>query len=293
VTTVERFCDAWVLQRRVERLRAAENLAGIAVEVAGERLKAGAAPAYERTRAEGYLTMRELERRRAESELTVARRRLAVQWGDQEAAFDSLVLPDPTPPALPPAESLEVRLASHPSRLRALAERDAEDWRAREARAARVPDLQLGAGVRHLADVDGTGFVVGLSLPLPLWNQRGGAVAAAESERAAAEARERQTALDLRAELHGALERYASAVDFWTGVRDRAHPAAREALRLLAQGYRSGRLGYLDIQEGQRALLDAELVLIESSADVWRSWKVLEWLLGVPLEDLAPGKERR
>jgi cobalt-zinc-cadmium efflux system outer membrane protein len=184
-------------------------------------------------------------------------------------------------------------MESHPSRRRAGAERDAERWRVREARAARVPDLQLGAGVRHLAEADGTGLVVGLSLPLPLWDPRRGAVAAAESELAAAVARERQSALELRAELRGARERFESAVGTWTGVRDRAHPAAQEALRLLVSGYRSGRLGYLDIQEGQRALHEAELLLIESSAEVWRSWQSLERLVGVPLEELAPGKERR
>jgi cobalt-zinc-cadmium efflux system outer membrane protein len=291
--TVERFCDAWVLQRRVERLREAEALAGAAVASAEERLRAGAAPAWERTRAEGFRVLREIERRRAEAELADARRRLAVQWGEGTAAFDSLALPEPAPPALPPPDRLEARLDRHPARLRAGAARDAEGWRVREARAARVPDLQLGAGLRHLAEADGTGFVVGLSLPLPLWNGRSGAVAAAEAELEAAGARERQTALELRVQVQGARERFDAAVGAWTALRDRAHPAAREVLRLIVSGYRSGRLGYLDIQEGQRALLEAELLLIESSADVWRSWKSLERLVGVPLGELSPGREAR
>jgi len=291
--TVERFCDAWVLQERVHRLREAEQMAQRAVEAAEERLKAGGAPAFERTRALGFRALREIERRRSEAELEAARTTLAQQWGAREAAFDSVALPEPGPAAIPPLDDLVPRIDAHPGVRRAAAESAAETWRVREARADRIPDLQVGAGIRHLADGDGTGLLVGLSLPLPVWNRKQGAVTAAESDHRAAVARERQTTLELRGELQRAYRLFVAAIAAWEGIRDRVRPAADEAMRLISSGYRAGRLGYLDIQDGQRSLLEADLLLIDGSAEVWRTRSALERLVGVRLDAPAPGKEDR
>lgn len=291
--TVERFCDTWVLQQRVHSLKGAEQVAERAVAAAEERLKAGAAPAFERTRALGFRALRQIERQRAEAELESARDLLALQWGADGAGFDSVALPEPTPIAIPSLEDMVARLAAHPGLRQAAAERAATGWRIREARAARMPDIHFGAGIRRLAEVGGTGLMVGLSLPLPLWNRGQASVAAAESDDAAAAARERQTALELRAELQRAYRRFVAAISAWEGLRDRVRPRAEEAMRLISAGYRAGRLGYLDIHEGQRTLLEADLLLIDGSAQVWRTRSALERLVGVRLDAPAPGKEDR
>jgi outer membrane protein TolC len=48
----------------------------------------------------------------------------------------------------------------------------------------------------------------------------------------------------------------------------------------ITNAYRAGRLGYLDIQEGQRALLEIELMRIETLAEVWRARAELDRLTG-------------
>lgn len=290
--TTERFCDAWALQERVIRLREAEEVAARAVAAAEERLKAGAGPAFERTRALGLRALREVERGMAEADLASARDRLALMWGADSAAFGALDLPEPSRIELPALDELVTRVDDHPGVRAAAAEHAAERWRVREARAARVPDLQIGTGVRHLADAGGTGLVVGLALPLPLWNRQSGRVAAAESQLAATDARRRQTALEARVDLEGAHRRTHAAIAAWEGIRDRVRPAAEEAMRLITAGYRAGRLGYLEIQEGQRSLLEADLMLIERAAEVWRARSALERLMSAP-PGTAPAKEDR
>jgi cobalt-zinc-cadmium efflux system outer membrane protein len=287
--TSERFIDAWALQERLVRLTAAERLAAQAVEAAAERFRAGAGPAVERIRAEAVLASRQAERLRARAQLAAARRRLASQWGATEQRVDSLFLPLPSPTPIPAADSLVARLERHPERRRAAAEVAVEAARLREARAARVPDLQLSAGVRHLDEDGAIVMNAGASLPLPLWGTPRDAEAAAESERAAAAAHERFVRLRLAEELHDALERYLAASEGHRLIAERVRPKAAEALEQITAGYRGGRFGSLELLEAQRTVIEAELSWVEATAESWRARTLLERLLGASLEDL--GKE--
>ncbi len=293
--TVARFCEAWALQERVRRLADSERLAERAVAAAAERLEAGAAPSFERTRAEGVLALRRIERQRAAVEHETALERLATQWGAESVAFDSLALPDRPPAAVPPLADLLAGLDRHPGLRRAAAERMTHDWRVRAARAARVSDLQVGLGVRHLAGTGGsggTGLLFGVSMPLRIRGGGAAAVEAARAELAAATERERLAALELRGEVRAAHRRHASALAAWEAIRDRVRPAAEEAATQIAAAYRAGRLGSLEIQESQRSLLEADLLLIDGYAVVWRTRHALERLMR-PAPDAPPPGEGR
>jgi cobalt-zinc-cadmium efflux system outer membrane protein len=280
---VEAFLDAWAAERSVALERAAEAVAAEAVRAAAERLRAGAAPAFEQVRAEGFLGTRALERRRAEAARDAARRRLAGLWGAASLDVDSLALAEPGRLAIPPGDTLVARARAHPRQAVLEAEARLGEWRVREARAARSADLALSAGVRHLAEDGAVGLVAGASLPLPLWNAARGPVRAAEAERDAARLGAEGGRLRLEEEVRTAADRLRAALDVWDTARTRVRPAAEEALRLLAQAYRAGRLGYLDIAEGQRSLLEAEHLAVDAMADAWRARLALERLTGTPL----------
>jgi len=286
-TTVARFVDAWVAQERVARLAHAERLAADAITAAEARFRAGAGPVVERLRAEALHAQRAAEVRRARAESEIARGRLASQWGDSAATFDALALGEPVGVRAAPAESLAAELEQHPERVAAAATAALATARLREARSARTPDLDVLAGVRHLAEDGGTGLIAALSIDLPVWNGRRGGVTAAEAQRGAAAASERLVRLRLRDELRAARERFVAAVDTWRALRDEVAPPTAAALEQLTQGYRSGRFGSLELLEAQRATIEVELALIDAAAEAWRSRAELERLLGRPLETEA------
>jgi outer membrane protein TolC len=97
----------------------------------------------------------------------------------------------------------------------------------------------------------------------------------------------------VRGELKRAHRRLLAALSAWEGIRDHVRPAADEAMRQIGAGYRAGRLGYLEIQEGQRSLLEADLLLIEAAADVWRARSALERLAGDTPGAPTPEQENR
>ena len=289
--TAERFFDTWTLQEKIERLRFAEQLATETIAAADQRYRAGAAPVVERMRAEGVRVLRAVERRRVEAELAIARRRLATQWDMGEAVFDSLVLDDPGPAAIPPAERL-VALAS-PDMRRAAADIESAAARIAAARAARTPDLTLTAGARRLEEVRGTGLITSVGLPLPLWNGQSGNLRAAEAEHNAAQADERAIALRLSEAVQSGGAHFASALAAYDTLRVRLRPGSQEVLQLVRTGYQSGRFSHLELLDAQRSVLEADLAFIDAKADVWRARIVLDLLAGTALNRTGALQEKR
>ena len=270
----ERFIGAWSLQEKVARLREGEELTKQAILAATQRYRAGASPILERTRAESQALSQVVDRQRTEAELTIARRILALSWGDGQASFDSLV-----------ADSLgetdfEPKLTSHPELERAGASETLAEARIRAARAERIPDVTVSGGIRHLREVPGTGFVAAVEVPLPLWNRGGGTIEATQHDYEATLADKRATAQRLEVERTNSVERLRSAAAVYDTLRLRVRPARQELLVELFRAYRAGRLNYLDLIAEQRNLLETDLALVDAQADLWRSRVRLELLTG-------------
>jgi len=275
ISTAERFIRAWSLQVRLARLREGEELTRQAILAATQRHRAGASPLLERTRAESQALSQTVDRQRTEAELGIARRELALSWGDGQASFDSL-LADRTR-----VESiLTPQLISHPELERASATEVLATARMRAARATRIPDVTVSAGIRRLQEARSTGFVAALEFPLPIWSRSGGNISATRQEHEATLADKRATGQRLEVELANAVERLRSAAAAYDTLRLRVRPARQELLVELLRAYRAGRLNYLDLIAEQRNLLDTDLALVDAQADLWRSRVRLELLTG-------------
>jgi outer membrane protein, heavy metal efflux system len=279
--TAERFIAAWSLQSRLGRLRQGEALTGQAIRAATERFQAGASPRLEILRAQSRATAQAVERQRTESDLTLARQELALSWGAVTATFDSLVAPEQVLPG--DTAGWQSRLPSHPDLTRASATEALAAARVHAATAARTPDLTLTGGVRRLEELPGTGFLVGMEMPLPLWNRGDGSVAAARLELEASAAERRATEQRLQVSFAAATERLRAAAAVYDTLRLHVRPAREQIVDELLRGYRSGRSSYLDLVAEQGNLLETELDLVDAQADLWRAQMRLELLAGTGL----------
>jgi len=270
--TAERFITAWALQARLGRLRDDERLLRRAIAAADERHRAGAAPQLERMRAEAQALAQGVELRRTTAALAIARRELASSWGDREATFDSL--------SADSSGGVADGAAAPPALERATAGAALAEARVRAAEASRVPDLTVSAGARRLEEARGTGFLVGVELPLPLWNRGNDRVAAERQEYAAADADRRAAERQLEVERANAVDRLGAAAAAYDTLAARVRPARVELAGELLRAYRAGRLGYLDLIAEQRNLLDTDLALVDAAAELWRARTTLELLAG-------------
>ncbi|MCU0724312.1 MAG: TolC family protein [Planctomycetes bacterium] len=252
-----------------ERLRVLEATARLGDEVArsvGERIAAGQTPRVEESRA---LLERELVRlgeERARRDLDVKRHALAATWGGDRAAFSSVTGDLGAVRPAPPLARVEAFLPGSPG-LRALAaEVEAAKARLALEKARRIPDLTLQASVRHARESGEAFFTVGVSVPLPIFDRNEGAVleAAAELDRARAEARAAE--VGLRQELLVAHDALAGAAREVAALAERVVPAARLLLTAARDSFELGKTGSLEVLDAWRTLLEAEESLVTARA---------------------------
>jgi cobalt-zinc-cadmium efflux system outer membrane protein len=232
-------------------------------------------------RAQSRATAQAVERQRTASELVVARQELALSWGAVTATFDSLVAPEQVAPSA--ITGTQSRLPSHPDLTRAAATEALASARLHAATAARIPDLTLTGGLRRLEELPGTGFLIGMELPLPLWNRGDGGVAAARRELEASAAERRAIEQRLQVSYAAATERLRAAFAVYDTLRLHVRPTREQIVDELLRGYRSGRSSYLDLIAEQANLLETELDLVDAQADLWRAQMRLELLAGTGL----------
>ncbi|MFC4253915.1 TolC family protein [Altererythrobacter xixiisoli] len=130
----------------------------------------------------------------------------------------------------------------------------------RLARSQRWQDVSVMAGARQFQASNDVALVVGISLPLPLFNNGNAAIARAGHARDQAEARRRQTMLDTQ-----------QAIDTALADRNRAAATLRLSeplMRTAAEAARIARIGYAEGKFDQLALLDAETTLLQTRRSI-------------------------
>jgi cobalt-zinc-cadmium efflux system outer membrane protein len=253
--TRTRYAEASAAQARLRLAEEVVELAQAVLAATTEQVDAGDRSPVDQTRTEVALLEAEIDAGQAEAARLAAFSRLAALW-NEAPDFDA-VAALPPPEAVPPFDVL----AEHLARSVALAVWDVEAERraavVRLETARRIPDLTLSAGYRRFTESGDMAFVGGLSIPLPVFNRNGGAVAAARARLRAAEAESESALVESRADLAGAHGELAAAYAEASTLRTEVLPRAADVAARIEEGYRAGKFSLLDVLDIQRTLAAA------------------------------------
>lgn len=274
------FVDAQAAEATLEvaqvRLAVAQDLA----EAVERRVRAARDPIMARARAQTRLAEARVELDTAERGLIAAKSKLASYWaGGPDFQIE--------------ASSLEringvSEKASNPDAAQLEIERDRAEANIALEQARAVPDLVVSAGVRQYQADDAAAAVVGLSLPLPIWDRNTDAIARARAERARAalEVDVRRRAIEReKSDLAAQLE--AARVEV-KALQNNVIPLSEEALDRAREGYAAGGFSYLDVFDTQRALIDAKLRRVSALRNFHRARALLARLSGAHAEYQPP-----
>ena len=277
-----------------EQLALSEELFGLAERVfqaISDRVEAGAASPVEATRAGVALSTSRIELERSRRALLAARRRLAATWGSSRPAFDAVEGDLFALSPIPDLGALEERIGRNPDLARWLAEMEQRSAVLELELANRIPDVTVSAGHRRLNETNDHALVLGLSVPIPIFNRNQGAIL--EARYGLAKAREEQRAAEILARdtLAAAYQSLSTSFVEAIVLRDEVMPGARSAFDAINEGYRQGKFGYLEVLDAQRTLFEARGQYLEALATYHASIADVERLIGEGLETMEINNE--
>ncbi len=281
-TVAASFYEVLLAQERLALSRGSVDLARRASEVAGKRVQAGKISPVEETKALTAEAGAKLDAAQAEAELALARLRLAASWGSVTPDYGPAVLHTASadPPMVPAADTVARRLEASPALSRARIEVQRRQAISELARAQQTPDLTVSVGIRRDAELRLTQAVIGLSMPLPVFDRNQGNLREALKREDKARDELFAVGLLLRTSVLQNTSRLAAASAEVVMLRDTVLPGAQSAYDAATRGFELGKFSFLDVLDAQRTLLQARSHHLRARGDALRAAVEIDRLLG-------------
>ena len=160
-------------------------------------------------------------------------------------------------------------------------------WAVDRARAGRVPNMDVEAGVALDNATQDTIANVQVSVPIPVFDRNQGAIAQSFGQLNAAQAALEQRELVLQQRLAAALRDYATARQRVARYSETILPTARQSLDIITRAYEQGELDYLQVLSIQQTYTEKNLSYLQDLEIAWKKWAEIEGLLVGPLPEGA------
>nr|WP_276556376.1 TolC family protein [Pseudomonas peradeniyensis] len=277
---IQAFHAALRAQTALELAQQSQALTERGLRVVEGRVRAGQSSPVEATRAQVQLAQAEAAVRRARTEHGVANQALARLTGSAEARFDRLDASNLSPGPAPQAEHLLAKVEQTADWRLAAAQIERGDASLGSEKAQRIPNLTVSLGSQYSREDRERVNVVGLSMPLPLFDRNQGNVLAAA--RRADQARDLRNAVDLRlrSETRSALEQWGTAMGEVQAYDRTILPAAQQAVDTATRGFEMGKFAFLDVLDAQRTLIEARGLYLEALAQATDARAQVERIYG-------------
>jgi cobalt-zinc-cadmium efflux system outer membrane protein len=277
---IQAFYSSSTARQKLLLARQSLELAERGLRVAQGRIESGKSSPVEGTRAQVQLSEVRLELRRAERDEANAYQQLAQVMGAPLPAFTSVGDSGRSMPKVP-EPSLLLNRIGETAELR-LAKLQIEQ---REAslgleKAQRIPDLTVSVGSQYDERERERVNVVGLSMPIPLFNRNQGNVLAAARRTDQARDLRNASELRLRTEIQTTLDQWMTANTEVTSFNQTILPAAQSAVDTATRGFEMGKFNFLDVLDAQRTLISARSQYIQAIAEATDAWVRIERVFG-------------
>jgi len=281
-------------QRRIqifdEQISSLEQL----IPLLQKRVQEGASSPAETLRAQVAADLFRVDRERAKTQLATARRDLAILMGDSIPRFGAAagrlaVIGQP-----PPFRSVVQAIEANPQLMRWTAVTAQRNADLSLARLKRIPDVQISAGWRHFQETvefsggqpvqftNDNAVRLGVSVPLPVFDQNTGNIIAAEDALAKTGAERAINKLVLISVAGRAYDAVNGSLAELKLLRTSVIPNARSALETIQSGYLQGRFTLLELLDVRGSVLQALLREQEALQNFHIAVATIEGLVGNP-----------
>lgn len=290
------FFDVLAAQELLALAQDSAALARRATDIAAKRVAAGKVSPVEETKARVAEAGVRVALTQAQSELRNARRRLASLWGNPSPRFSEALGDVDRMPALPDPDAVEQRLSASPLLERARLELERRKSLVNVEQSKTVQDFTVSVGVQRREESQREQMMVGISVPIPLYNRNQGNLL--EALRREDKARDElvATRITLASEAYQVVERLSARRLEAEMLRNDVLPGAKSAYEAATIGFENGKFSFLEVLDAQRTFFSAKSQYLNALAAVHRAVTDLESILGQPesvVSSTSPSAENR
>ena len=279
-SVIAAYFGVLVAQERSKLASDSAELAASGARAVSKRVNAGKVSPVEAMRAQVDQANAQLEASEALAALTTLRHALAALWGDTEPAFSGVAGDTHAVPQRAALPELIRQLEEAPALLVARTEVERRKALVDVERSKAAPDLTVSVGAKRDNELGRTQAIVGVSIPLPLFDRNQGAIY--EASKRADKAHDDYQAARLRvvSDLQAATSQLWVARTSLSSLRSTVLPAAQQAYESASKGFEAGKFGFLDVIDAQRSLLTARARYLSALSSAYQAATAIDRLLG-------------
>ncbi|NLD38555.1 MAG: TolC family protein [Desulfatiglans sp.] len=285
--TAKAFMEVLIAQKHVILNNELLKLAQHTADVVSEKVDAGKVSPVEKSRANIELAVVRTEAEKTVRDLESKRRRLAGYWGSERAGFLRVEGQLDNITELPPESSFRAVLDNNPDLARWSAEIKRSEASLSLAYSEAVPDFSLSFGVRNFQETDSNAFLVGISIPIPLFNRNQGGIIEAQALAEKARLEQQATRITLMTDLSDAWQSLSAAYTEVISLRDEILPNALRTFESTELGYREGKFDLLQMLDAQRTLFTVKRQHLLALGNYLSANIDIERITGIRMHDFA------
>ena len=234
-----------------------QQLAETILNSVNKRVNAAAESEIQKSKAEVTLANTLIQKEQTSRQLQIARHNLAKLWGAvtfNEYLDKSYLLKLEEPESY---EHFVEKISNLPDMQRLALESERKDSLFNLAKTERSADPTVSVGVRRFEEGSDNAFLVGLSIPLQVFNKNQGNIAKAQAEIDQTQSNSQQFELNLKQSLFENWQNWKTAYSEASHLKTKLLPAADKSFHLAQSAYERGRFTYLEVLDAQRTLINA------------------------------------
>jgi len=279
-SVIAAYFEVLTAEERVALALASEELAEKATDVVSKRVLAGKVSPVEETKSRVAGAGLRLESSQATGELRAAKLRLASLIGRDDVDVEVNSNVADAIPFLPSTTALRDRLRASPTVKRAQLEIQRRSAIVSLERSKATPDITLSLGVKRPNELQRNQILLGVSVPLPMFDRNQGNVM--EAIQREEKARDELAAVNMKVttEVMQARERLATAREQLDVLVRTILPGAKSAYDAATIGFENGKFSFLDVLDAQRTYFASKSQYIRTVSDAHRADADIDRILG-------------
>lgn len=274
------FYGVLAAQERVSLAKTSLELANFALDAASKRVKAGKSSPVEETKSRVAESAAKIELNQAKAQLSASRKLLSGLWGSSTPAFEYADGDITVIPEIAALHELSAVLDNAPAVKLGKIEISMREAFTKVERSKSTPNITVSAGVVNNQELGLNQALLGLSIPIPIFDRNQGRLEEAISRTYKAE--DELVALKNRMVVHlaGQYERLNAARGASERLRAEILPGAESAFYAANKGFSAGKFDFLDVLDAQRTLVQAKSQYIQALLEAHQAVAEVERILG-------------